>query len=294
MSFVILDLEWNSSYSKKSKSFISEIIEFGAVKFNEKFEITDTFSMLVSPQVGKKLSGKVRELTNISNEELASDGNTYTHALSKFRKFLDEDDILMTWGTCDILAIMENNEYYQKTDSIDFIGRFVDLQCYCANMLGVFNSGQQLGLMPAAQQVGLDLTDVVWHRALQDAMMSMSIFSKLYDKKKLKEFIETSRELHYRLTFKPYYLTDINNPLVSKSEFNFVCDKCGSPMDTAEDWTLRNRGFVATLYCKSCDRKMTGKLKFKINYNGMSIKKRLVPCEEVKQGDNAEEVQNVS
>ena len=59
MNYVILDLEWNSSYSKKSKGFISEIIEFGAVKFDESFNITGTFSMLVSPQVGKKLSGKV-------------------------------------------------------------------------------------------------------------------------------------------------------------------------------------------------------------------------------------------
>ena len=32
MNFVILDLEWNSSYSKKYKGFMSEIIEFGAVR----------------------------------------------------------------------------------------------------------------------------------------------------------------------------------------------------------------------------------------------------------------------
>lgn len=287
MNFVILDLEWNSSYSKKSKSFISEIIEFGAVKFDEDFNITGKFSMLVSPQVGKKLSGKIKELTNISNEELAADGNTYTHAISKFKKFLSLDDILMTWGTCDILAIMENNEYYNKIDDIDFIGKYVDIQRYCAEILGIYNAGQQLGLLPAAQQVGIDLTDVVWHRAFQDAVMSMNIFSKLYDKKRIESFIETGSELHYRLTFKPYYLTDINHPLVNKGEFNFVCDKCGSPMRVEEEWTLRNRGFVATLFCDNCSRKMTGKVRFKINYNGMSIKKRLVPCEENEQdGEN--------
>ncbi len=287
MNFVILDLEWNSSYSKKSKSFISEIIEFGAVKFDEDFNITGKFSMLVSPQVGKKLSGKIKELTNISNEELAADGNTYTHAISKFKKFLSLDDILMTWGTCDILAIMENNEYYNKIDDIGFIGKYVDIQRYCAEILGIYNAGQQLGLLPAAQQVGIDLTDVVWHRAFQDAVMSMNIFSKLYDKKRIESFIETGSELHYRLTFKPYYLTDINHPLVNKGEFNFVCDKCGSPMRVEEEWTLRNRGFVATLFCDNCSRKMTGKVRFKINYNGMSIKKRLVPCEENEQdGEN--------
>ncbi len=293
MNFVILDLEWNSSYSKKSKGFISEIIEFGAVKFDEDFNITGTFSRLVSPQVGKKLSGKVKELTNISNEELAADGNTYTHVLSKFKKFLSSDDILMTWGTCDILAIMENNEYYNKTADIEFIEKYVDIQRYCAEMLGVYNAGQQLGLLPAAQQVGIDLTDVVRHRALQDSMMSMDIFAKLYDKKKLEDFIETGSELYYRLTFKPYYLTDMNHPLVNKGEFNFVCDKCGGPMRTEKDWALRNRGFIATLFCDRCRRKMTGKVRFKINYNGMSIKKRLLPCEEnedsKESSDNNEE-----
>ena len=297
MNYVILDLEWNSSYSKKSKGFISEIIEFGAVKFDESFNITGTFSMLVSPQVGKKLSGKVKELTNISNEELAAGGNTYTHVISRFKRFLSSGDILMTWGTCDILAIMENNEYYSKHDDIDFIGRYVDIQRYCAEMLGMYNAGQQLGLVPAARQVGIDLTDVVRHRALQDSMMSMDILAKLYDKHKFETFIETGSELHYRLTFKPYYLTDPNHPLVNKSEFNFLCDKCGSPMTVKKGWIVRNRGFIAALYCENCSRTMTGKVKFKINYNGMSIKKRLVPCEESeenKETNDSGEEQSVS
>ena len=43
MNFVILDLEWNPSYSKKLKGFINEIIEFGAIKVNSDLEIIDTF-----------------------------------------------------------------------------------------------------------------------------------------------------------------------------------------------------------------------------------------------------------
>ena len=279
MNFVILDLEWNSSYSKKYKGFMSEIIEFGAVKFNDKFEIVDTFSMLIAPQIAKKLTGKVKELTNISNEELAKCGATYTHVLSKFKKFLGKD-LLMTWGTCDILAIMENTKYYEKNDRIDFIDRYCDLQYYCADMLGVYNAGQQLGLAPAAELIGLDLSDIVQHRALQDSMLSMSIFKNLYYPDKFQKYIETSKDLHYRLTFKSYYLTDINDPLVNKNEFNFTCDKCGEKMKTVNNWALRNKTFTATLYCEKCKQKMTGKVKFKINYNGMSIKKKLVPFDE--------------
>ena len=32
MDYVILDLEWNTAYSKSAHKFVNEIIEFGAVK----------------------------------------------------------------------------------------------------------------------------------------------------------------------------------------------------------------------------------------------------------------------
>lgn len=47
MNFVILDLEWNGTYSRRIKSFINEIIEFGAVKVDEQLHIIDTFEALV-------------------------------------------------------------------------------------------------------------------------------------------------------------------------------------------------------------------------------------------------------
>ena len=72
MNFVILDLEWNGTYSRRLKGFMNEIIEFGAVKVDECLHVLDTFDALVRPQVGKKISGKIKTLTNITNEELAN------------------------------------------------------------------------------------------------------------------------------------------------------------------------------------------------------------------------------
>lgn len=287
MNFVILDLEWNSSYCKKKKNFMSEIIEFGAVKFNDKFEVLDTFSMLIVPQVGKKLSGKIKELTNISNEELAATGNTYTHVLSKFKKFLGRD-MLMTWGTCDILALMENTEYYEKNNRIDFISSYCDIQHYCATALGVYKAGQQLGLAPAAELLGLDVSEIVQHRALQDSLLSMVIFKNLYDPAHFDRFITTSQDLYNRLTFKSYYLTDINDPLVNKDEFSISCDKCGGKTRVLNEWAPKNKSFCAILYCDCCKQKMSGKIKFKINYDGMSIKKKIVPYVEHKKSEDNE------
>ena len=37
--YVILDLEWNGTYSRRIKGFINEIIEFGAVKVDEQLDV---------------------------------------------------------------------------------------------------------------------------------------------------------------------------------------------------------------------------------------------------------------
>jgi DNA polymerase III epsilon subunit-like protein len=63
MDFIIMDLEWNNTYARKTKGFINEIIEIGAVKLDENLNFKDKFSCLVRPQIGKKLRGSVKELT---------------------------------------------------------------------------------------------------------------------------------------------------------------------------------------------------------------------------------------
>ena len=69
MSYVILDLEWNGSYSKKIHRYVNEIIEFGAVKVDDYFNLVDTFSMLIKPQIGKKLSSHTVSYTHLRAHE---------------------------------------------------------------------------------------------------------------------------------------------------------------------------------------------------------------------------------
>ena len=113
MDFVILDLEWNGSYSKKTKGYINEIFEFGAVRVNSDMQIVDTFSMLIKPQIGKKISSRVKELTHINTEELSSTNNTYNHVIKEFSIFA-KDAVILTWGITDIHTLIVNNEYYNN------------------------------------------------------------------------------------------------------------------------------------------------------------------------------------
>ena len=52
MDFIIMDLEWNNTYARKTKGFINEIIEIGAVKLDENLNFKDKFSCLIKPQIG--------------------------------------------------------------------------------------------------------------------------------------------------------------------------------------------------------------------------------------------------
>ena len=64
-------MTWNGTeptVKRKKAAFFNEIIEFGAVKVNDRLCVEDTFSVVVKPQIGKKLSSKVKNLTNISSE----------------------------------------------------------------------------------------------------------------------------------------------------------------------------------------------------------------------------------
>lgn len=136
MSFVVLDLEWNGSYSSKEHRFVNEIIEFGAVKTDDNLNIIDRFEMLISPQIGKKLCSKVKKLTKITNEELRENGCTFMHAVSEFKKFCG-DCVLVTWGTSDILALIENYMYYAHRPELPFLTSYCNVQDYCEKCLSV-------------------------------------------------------------------------------------------------------------------------------------------------------------
>ncbi len=275
MEYVILDLEWNTAYAKKVKHFMSEIIEFGAVKFDENFNIIDTFSMLVTPQVSKRLTGKVKELTNISKEELDNGGCTYTHVLSKFKKFL-KDALLMTWGTGDILALMENSEYYEKNNKIDYVSSYCNIQRYCAAMLNAYDAGKQLGLLNAAQMLELDVTDVVQHRAINDSLLSYQVFKSVYTPETFSQYTISMDELYERLTFKPYYITDLHNDLVEKSYLrDIVCCECGTRFKPRKAWSVKNKAFCCETTCPNCGSMLTARVRYRMTYDGVTVRKRV-------------------
>ncbi len=280
MDFVILDLEWNGSFSRRRKKYVNEIIDIGAVRLSGKLERVDSYSMLITPQIGKKLNKYVEELTHISIDELEQAQHTFTHALSKFNEFA-HDSVILTWGTTDILTMMSNCEYYLHDSRPPFLKYYVDLQTYCQSFLPGSAPGKQMGLSAVAEILGIEYEADAMHRALADSELSARCFEKLFNPERLSDYIQTTDEEFYRrVTFKNHYITDLASPYLDKSELYGVCDACGERLKTDRKWVSRNRGLRVKAQCPKCRRKGYLTVRFKRTYDGVEVRRFFSPMEQ--------------
>lgn len=275
MDIVILDLEWNGSYSRKKKGYINEIIEFGAVKCDENLNQIDCFSCFVKPQVAKKLSSIISDLTSITDENL-TDGVTFMRAASQFKRWCG-DAVILSWGTSDILALIENCRYFSGCREVPFLTRYCDLQVYVEHMLKL-DGTEQVGLTKAAELVAVDPSEMELHRALDDSVLSYEILKKIYDKDELANHIQVCDTAFYdRITFKTTYILDLENPLVEKKHLRFPCPQCGARTKRSTPWHVKNKSFRAQFCCENCNYHFAGRLIIKQKYEGLTVNKKTFP-----------------
>ena len=286
MEYIILDLEFNGTYSKNRHKFVNEIIEFGAVKCDEQLNIVETFSELIKPQISKKLNSHVSALTHITLDELKKSNNTFSHVMSKFRKFLG-DGVLMTWSNSDILVLIENYRYFYGNDKLSFMKYYVNLQKYCERAIGYSDKARQLGLSSCAEMLGITFEDDRLHRAYNDAELTAACFKALYDEELLKKFIYTCDDDFYRrVSFKNYNICDLKNANVDKREMYFNCENCGRRALRRSKWRLKNRSFRANFRCLRCHKDFEGRISFKQCYDHVIVSKKtaeIVPKDKSKR-----------
>ncbi len=275
MQYVVVDLEWNGSYSKKAHGYFNEIIEVGAVKINEQLEIVDTFRAAIRPVVSKKLSTIVTDLTNITAEEL-EDGTTFARMVRRFGAWLGKEPwTLLTWSTTDLLVLMENCRFFYGKQEIPFLQNYMDFQAYAQTKMGI-GEGQQLGLAKAGEMLDIPEEDIAFHRALDDSLLTARILQKVYEAESFRAAIQpTDEEFYRRITFKTTIISDLDNPLVKRSELAFNCPHCGHSMRRKGQWRFRSRAFCAEFTCRRCDKQYNGRVQFRLKYEGVQVKKSL-------------------
>lgn len=276
MQYIVVDLEWNGSYSKKAHGYFNEIIEIGAVKMNEQMAAVDTFRAAIKPIVSKKLSTIVTDLTNITVEELA-DGTTFTEMMRQFSRWMgSEPAVILTWSTTDLLVLMENCRFFTGRQEIPFLRYYMDFQVYAQQRMGV-DSSQQLGLARAGEMLGIPEDNMSLHRALDDSKLTAAILQKVYDAESfVPAMMMVDDEFYKRITFKTIILKDLDDPLVKRSELSFNCPHCGKNMKRKGSWRFRNRAFCAEFSCRCNEMSYSGRVQFKQKYEGVEVRKKLV------------------
>ncbi len=275
MNYIVIDLEWNGSWSKKAHGYFNEIIEVGAVKVDEQMRVVDEFRAAIKPVVSKKLSTIVTDLTNITAEEL-EDGTTFTGMMRQLTKWMGKDpSTVLTWSTTDLLVLMENCRYFYGRQEIPFLKNYMDFQVYAQQRMGV-DTSQQLGLARAGEMLGIPEDDMSLHRALDDSKLTAAILQKVYDKESfVPAILPVDEEFYKRITFKATIIKDLDDPLVKRSELCFNCPECGQNLKRKGSWRFRSRAFCAEFSCSKCQKKYTGRVQYKLKYEGVEVKKKL-------------------
>ena len=275
MNIIFIDLEWNGAPLYSTGGYYNEIIEIGAVKVDERLEQIDTFQSFIRPKVHKRLTGRVKRLTHISNDEVRG-AISFLAELELFRKWVGpEENCFMTWGTTDILVWLEDLEHIGKPQRLESAHYYCDAQELCRTKLDI-DKRKQPGLSTVAEMIGVGIAEDEMHRAVQDCRISLECLRKLWDKE-LFDRLRTPADEEFvkKLTFKPVTICDPNNPVVDRSKFAVECPECGGMMEQATEPKPRGKGFSMKYTCGPCGKEYIVRHMFRIKYEGTEYKRSI-------------------
>lgn len=175
MNYIIFDLE--ATCDNNNDSFEKEIIEIGAVKISDTFEVVDTFNMFIRPVLNPILTTFCKELTSIEQQDV-DESSLFPEVINSFKKWVQEDDyILMSWGDFDKNQLKKDCMLHGvRHNWITF--KHVNLKQLHAERVLLKKKG--VGMKKALQLSNLPL-DGTHHRAIDDALNMTTIFLKFKD-----------------------------------------------------------------------------------------------------------------
>ncbi len=280
MEYIVLDLEWNSAYYKPQGRFVNEIIQIGAVKLNEKFDVIDTFQIFIKSQIAKKLSNRTINLTGITNEKMRT-GLSFRQAVSLYNDWAGNNTITMTWSDSDLYAIVENSRVFLDNSLKFSLYGYIDLQSYIQGELRLLGHpiDNQISLANAAAMLDISTDGFELHNAKDDSYLCGLMLKKTYNPERFKKFLRNADDpsFYERLFFRSYYISNINDSRVNKNYLKFNCPQCKMRLKRQKKWKFKNNWLRAEFSCEKCIVKYRGMVSFKQTYDMLITKKRILP-----------------
>lgn len=250
-NYIVFDLEWNQSANGKEKSvpnFPFEIIEIGAIKLDENFQITEEFHRLIRPQVYTQMHHAISEVTHMNMKELQRSGTLFPTADADFLSWCGEEAVFCSWGNMDLLELQRNMEYYHLDNPFPKPLLYYDVQ----KLYGLFyREGARISLDAAVEEQNL-LEERPFHRALDDAYYTAKLFAMLGKEPGPEAILPFWSVDYYRL------------PLDKKEEIRMTFpgySKYVSRVFDSKEQAMTDKG-VTEMMCYRCGRMLRKKIRW--------------------------------
>ncbi len=253
MNYIVFDLEWNQSAFGRSGEHPRmpfEIIEIGAVKVNEKYEIISEFSSLIKPKIYKKLHNSIRAMLNYDENELKN-GKPFQEACTEFLKWCGpEEYVFCTWGSTDLFYLQNNMDFYYM-NKLPFPVKYYNLQQVYADR---FTDDQAISKLEKAVQYFDIEVDEPFHAAINDARYTAKVMAAMNQKDILELY---SYDLYRHPKKKEEEIADYHAGF-----FEFISKEFSCKRDA-----LLDKDLIALNCCK-CKKKTSKKMKwFQVTQN---------------------------
>lgn len=278
-SYIVFDLEWNQSPSGRDGAIDRlpfEIIEIGAVKLDENFQVISQFHELIKPRVYKQIHFKISEIIHMDMKQLKETGKPFEQVMEEFICWCGEDVRFCTWGPMDLTELQRNMMYYGMEIPFEFPLLFYDVQKLYSRLTG---DAQKKSLDQAVEELGIEM-ERPFHQAMDDAYYTAMVMGKMeFDK--VREYLSMDyyqlpeiRKEEVYLTF-PEYRKYVSRTFDSKEEaladkkvMEITCRFCKKALRKKIRWFPTNQ---KTYWClASCPEHgfVRGKIRVKKSDDG--------------------------
>lgn len=257
MAYVVLDLEYNNmqgifeelkEYIPENKEhsrylYPNEIIQVGAVKLDDNFNIIDELNIYVKSFFYKNVNPAITEMTGVTQEQV-DNGILYPEAFLKLSSFCN-DAFIMTWGSSDIYELIRNCHMHKIP--VTAIGtRFLDLQDYVGKR--DFDT-KTPSLKSAMAYYNIENDEEKLHDGLYDSICTAKV---------LKEFVlkhgNISEYKNTRILFSSdsIYITNVRVKDIPDCEITLRCPLCDGHIEYDISMTNEHGKIRSHYHCDDC------------------------------------------
>jgi len=198
---IVFDLEMNQGYKPfvflyedQPQTLRGEVIQIGAAKVDENFQVLDTFHLTLRPRVFPKLHHHVARVTGLTQSQL-NRGQPVAKGLESFIRWCGPEPVLLEWGMDDVPVLKQNLAYLGMDER--FPARWYDLQQMCAQQFPPAE-GEKMNLEAVVERMGL-LEERPFHDALSDVLYTCRVAQQLDAQAAFDNYVDHPQQLRLSL-----------------------------------------------------------------------------------------------